>query len=70
MTARQFRMHLKKAGVSQRRFALWLGFDVGTVNRWARGRQEVPRYATVLAELLRDHPELRRYPLAGTRAAR
>jgi DNA-binding transcriptional regulator YiaG len=64
MTARQFRRCLKEAGVSQRRFALWLGFDVGTVNRWARGRSDVPRYAAVLAELLLQHPELRRYPLA------
>jgi len=37
MTARQFRACLKKAEVSQRKFALWLGFDVGTVNRWAKG---------------------------------
>jgi DNA-binding transcriptional regulator YiaG len=65
MTSRQFRAALKKAGVSQRKFALWLGFDVGTVNRWARGRSDVPRYAAVLAELLAKHPELRQYPLAG-----
>jgi len=64
MTARQFRACLKKADVSQRRFALWLGFDVGTVNRWAKGRREIPRYAAVLAELLVKHPNLRQYPLA------
>jgi DNA-binding transcriptional regulator YiaG len=64
-SARQFRTCLKKAGVSQRRFALWLGFDVGTVNRWARGRQDVPRHAAVMAELLAKHPELRQYPLGG-----
>ena len=68
MTARQFRRYLKEAGVSQRRFALWLGFDVGTVNRWSRGRQDVPRYALVLAELLATHPELRQYPLTMKRS--
>jgi DNA-binding transcriptional regulator YiaG len=64
MTARQFRRCLKEAGVSQRKFALWLGFDVGTVNRWAKGRRDLPRYAAVLADLLVRHPELRQYPLA------
>ena len=63
MTARQFRIRLKKAGVSQRKFALWLGFGVGTVNRWAKGRRDIPRYAAVLADLLVKHPELRQYPL-------
>ena len=63
MTARQFKMRLKQAGISQRKFALWLGFDVVSVNRWARGRREVPRYVAVLADLLADHEELRQYPL-------
>jgi DNA-binding transcriptional regulator YiaG len=63
MTARQFKMRLKEAGISQRKFALWLGFDVGTVNRWARDRRDIPRYAEVLVDLLADHPELRKYPL-------
>jgi DNA-binding transcriptional regulator YiaG len=65
MTARKFRMRLKEAGVSQRRFAIWLGVDVGTVNRWARGRsqgeqpQGIPGPAALLANLLVDFPELR-----------
>jgi DNA-binding transcriptional regulator YiaG len=58
LTARQFKARLKQAGVSQRRFALWLGFDVGTVNRWARGSYPVPQYAAVLVSLLAKHPEI------------
>ena len=69
MTSRMFRMRLKEAGISQRKFALWLGFDVGTVNRWARGHRDIPRYASVLADLLANHPEIRGYPLTHKRAA-
>ena len=62
MTARKFRMRLKEAGVNQRRFALWLGFDVVTVNRWARSRRPIPRHVEVLADLLVDFPQIREYP--------
>jgi DNA-binding transcriptional regulator YiaG len=58
LTARQFKARLKQAGISQRKFALWLGFDVGTVNRWARGNRPVPQYAAVLVTLLAKLPEL------------
>ena len=58
MTGRQFKSRLKEAGVSQRKFALWLGFDVGTVNRWARGN-DVPRHIEVIANLLVEHPKIR-----------
>jgi len=64
-SARQFRMRLKEAGISQRKFALWLGFDVGTVNRWARGRADIPQHAAVVADLLATHPDIRQYPLAA-----
>jgi DNA-binding transcriptional regulator YiaG len=59
MKARQFRACLKESGISQRQFARWLGFDIGTVNRWANGRLEVPLYVEVLANILRDHPKIR-----------
>jgi hypothetical protein len=53
-------MRLKAARISQRKFSLWLGFDVGTANRWARGRgRKVPEHVAVLAELLAKHPEIR-----------
>jgi hypothetical protein len=68
MTARMFRMRLKEAGVPQRRFALWLGFDVVSVNRWARGRRPIPRHVEVLANLLVDFPELRELANAGKTA--
>jgi DNA-binding transcriptional regulator YiaG len=58
LTARQFKARLKQAGVSQRRFALWLGFDVGTVNRWARGSREVPQHVAVIVSLLAKNPEI------------
>jgi DNA-binding transcriptional regulator YiaG len=63
LSARQFRARLKDAGISQQKFALWLGIHYVTVNRWANGHVEVPRYAGILADLLVKHPELfRQYP--------
>jgi DNA-binding transcriptional regulator YiaG len=58
LTARQFKARLKQASVSQRRFALWLGFDVGTVNRWARGSQPVPQHIAVIVSILAKYPDI------------
>jgi DNA-binding transcriptional regulator YiaG len=58
LTARQFKARLKRAGVSQRKFALWLGFDVSTVNRWARGTRPVPQHIAVLVSLLAKQPDI------------
>jgi hypothetical protein len=58
LTGRQFRNRLKQAGVSQRRFALWLGFDAGTVYRWSGGRRTVPQYVAVIASVLAKYPEI------------
>jgi DNA-binding transcriptional regulator YiaG len=58
LTARQFQKRLKQAGISQRKFALWLGFDVGTVNRWARGSRPIPQYVAVLVSVLAKHPDV------------
>jgi DNA-binding transcriptional regulator YiaG len=58
MKAREFRSRLKQAGISQRQFALWLGFDVGTVNRWARGRRDIPQYIAVIVDILAENPNL------------
>jgi DNA-binding transcriptional regulator YiaG len=58
LTARQFKARLKQAGVSQRKFALWLGFDVSTVNRWARGSRDVPQHVAVIVSLLAKCPEI------------
>jgi DNA-binding transcriptional regulator YiaG len=63
LTARQFRNRLQTAGVSQQKFALFLGIHFVTVNRWANGHVEVPRYAGILVDLLAKHPELlKQYP--------
>jgi DNA-binding transcriptional regulator YiaG len=58
LTARQFKARLKQAGVSQRKFALWLGFDVSNVNRWARGSRPVPQHVAVIVSLLAKHPDI------------
>jgi DNA-binding transcriptional regulator YiaG len=58
LTARQFKARLKQAGVSQRKFAQWLGFDVGTVNRWARGSRPVPQHIAVIVSLLAKYPDI------------
>jgi len=58
MTPKQFRAALAKADLSQRRFALWAGFDVVTVNRWARGTRKVPQYAAILVALVAKHAKL------------
>ena len=59
MTARQFESRLETAGMSQRQFALWLGFAVNSVNRWARGHREIPRYVAVMADLIAKYPQIR-----------
>ena len=59
MTARQFERRLEQAEMSQRQFALWLGFAVNSVNRWARGHREIPRYVAVIADLIAKYPQIR-----------
>lgn len=54
MTAPEFRATLKALGLSQRSFALRIGVEISTVNRWATGKATVPRYAEYVLELLRD----------------
>jgi DNA-binding transcriptional regulator YiaG len=58
LTARQLKARLKQAGVSQRKFAQWLGFDVGTVNRWARGTRPVPQYVAVIVSVLAKNSDI------------
>jgi DNA-binding transcriptional regulator YiaG len=58
MTTKQFRACLEKAGLSQRKFALWAGIDVGTVNRWATGSFPVPQIAAILVTLVANFPEI------------
>jgi hypothetical protein len=61
VTGRQLKARLKEAGVSQRKLAFWLGYDVGTVNGWVLGRYgaKVPRHIEVIADLLVKFPEIR-----------
>ena len=49
MTALQFRVALKRLGLSQRRLALRLKLDPKTTNRWARGKSPIPE---AVAQLL------------------
>lgn len=41
---------LRRLGLSQRRLALRIGVDVGTVNRWATGRSPIPGSVLLLLE--------------------
>ncbi|MDP3939608.1 MAG: helix-turn-helix domain-containing protein [Deltaproteobacteria bacterium] len=53
MTAIQLRHTLKRLGLSQRQFAFRLKLDVGTVNRWATGRRDVPEAVALLLDCWR-----------------
>jgi len=46
---------LDRGGVSQAKFARLAGVTPRQVNNWCRGRATVPRWATLLAIVLRDH---------------
>ena len=46
---------LARADVSQAAFARLTGMTPRQVNKWARGRATVPRWAVLLAVLLQDH---------------
>jgi DNA-binding transcriptional regulator YiaG len=59
MTATEFRARLKEADIRQRRFAIWLGLDPRTVNRWATNNEgAVPQYAAVMVNLLARYPDI------------
>jgi DNA-binding transcriptional regulator YiaG len=54
LTKGQFRAKLRALGISQRSFAQCLQMDVGTVNRWATGKIEIPHWVRVLLDLMRQ----------------
>jgi hypothetical protein len=60
MTAKEFRARLEEADIRQRRFAIWLGLDPRTVNRWASENDDsaVPQYAAVMVNLLARYPDI------------
>ena len=51
MTETEFRNSLELCGLSQRQFALLLGLEQSTVNRWATGKNPVPTWAIAYLEL-------------------
>jgi hypothetical protein len=51
MLCTEFCVALYKLRTTQARFAEWLGNDVTTVNRWARGKRPVPREIELLLHL-------------------
>ena len=52
LTSAQFRRKLHQAGLNQRRFAIWVQMDVGTINRWATDRAPAPHWVRLLLDLL------------------
>ena len=48
MTAREFRVSLGKVKLSQRQLAFRLRVAVGTVNRWATGKNPIPESVALL----------------------
>ena len=51
----EFAAFLARADISQAAFARLTGMTPRQVNKWARGRATVPRWAVLLAVLLQDH---------------
>lgn len=47
-----FRASLRALGHTQRSFAEYVGVDERSVGRWARGEQEIPRWVSVILELM------------------
>jgi DNA-binding transcriptional regulator YiaG len=53
MTADEFNRALLELGLSQRTFAAKAGVTHEAVNRWARGKKPVPKFAETIIELMR-----------------
>jgi len=54
MTADELRAALKELGMSQVHFAGLLGVNAHTVKHWLGGKNQVPRYASLVVELLTE----------------
>jgi DNA-binding transcriptional regulator YiaG len=51
---------LTSLGITQTEFAAIVGVKSRTVSNWVRGRTRMSEAATVVLELLEDHPDVRR----------
>jgi transcriptional regulator with XRE-family HTH domain len=58
MTSEEFRIALRRLGISQRRLALDLGVAISTTNKWATGKAPVAPYVSYLLRLIRDHRDM------------
>jgi transcriptional regulator with XRE-family HTH domain len=56
MTAAEFRETLAALGLTQRAFAAEVLVDIGTVNRWAKGRRPIPGIVDAYLLRLLAHP--------------
>jgi DNA-binding transcriptional regulator YiaG len=54
MTSDELRAWMEEKGLSQRKFAKWLGVTYRTVNRWATGKGKIPEYLSRI-KLLEDY---------------
>jgi DNA-binding transcriptional regulator YiaG len=60
MTARDFRKHRRRLGLTQVELAARLGKDSMTVSRWERGVYPIPRAIAALMVLLRPETPKKR----------
>lgn len=58
MSPDEFRAHIGALGFSQQAFALRIGVDKRTGQKWALGEADVPNPVAVLLRLLVARPEL------------
>ena len=52
MTAEEFRLRITALGHTQRGFADYVGANERTVRRWAEGEQDIPRWVSVMLDLM------------------
>jgi DNA-binding transcriptional regulator YiaG len=52
MTAAEFRNRLAEYPCYQREFARYVGANERTVRRWAEGQQDIPKWVSVVLDLM------------------